>query len=411
MRVLFSTAYFQPAWDWGGPVRSMWNLTRGLVDQGAQVTVVTTTACQVGAVDVPPERVEDGVRILAAPALGRGRWRFANRQGISPGLWLRTALAVAWADIVHIDGFWGPAPAVAAIASGICRKPYIISTRGTLERRSLSAKRWKKRIALALGARRVIERAAGLHYTTQMEFQLSPNWAKRIPSFVVPNPVEVGSPADGRPIRARFGIDDDTVLLGMFGRLHRRKGLDVLLPALAVATARRKMKLLLVGPDEAGYRQTITRSVGVHRLDDSVILAGELSGADLARAYAAVDLLVLPSHGESFGNVVVEAAAQGTPCLVSDKVGLKDWVTEHRVGKVLPLCRDEWSRELVQATRKTASVVAFDEKSARDATKCFSRTAVAEAMLRHYAAVVQAQATGKRRTSPSDCTAPQQPQR
>ena len=57
---------------------------------------------------------------------------------------------------------------------------------------------------------------------------------------------------------------------------------------------------------------------------DRVRLAGPLTGADLAAAYAAADLLVLPSRGETYGMVVTEALARGIPVLATEVGGLPE---------------------------------------------------------------------------------------
>ena len=200
----------------------------------------------------------------------------------------------------------------------------------------------------------------------------------------MPNPVEIPERTDGGGIRERFGVGKDALLLGAFGRLHQRKGFDVLLPAMAKATARVEFKLLAVGPDEAGYRKELDRMTKSDGLFQKVIFAGELSGEELAQAYAAVDMLVLPSHGESFGNVVVEAAAQGTPCLVSDQVGLKDWVEENDIGRVLPLDVYAWANAIAGIKKEEISRRWAPDRLARLARENFSIEVVAKQMLDQY---------------------------
>lgn len=359
-------------------------MARGLARAGIEVTVVTTNAKQIGIVDVKKVRIEEDVKIITAPVCGGGVSRFANRQGISPEMWKNTVIEASNTDIVHIDGFLGPSPIVSALASLYYKKPYLVSTRGTLEIRSLEEKAWKKKAALALGARRMLEKASALHYTTAMEKSLSPSWVREIDSFVIPNPVEIPERADSGGIRERFGIDARTLLIGTFGRLHPRKGFGVLLPAIAKAAAHQDLKLLAVGPDEAGYGKELEQVLESEKLVDRVIFAEELSGNELASAYAAVDMLVLPSLGESFGNVVVESAAQGTPCLISDQVGLKDWVEENNVGRVLPLDVNAWADALTEIQKEEIPSRWDPFRLARLVKESFSIEAVAKQMMEQY---------------------------
>lgn len=217
-----------------------------------------------------------------------------------------------------------------------------------------------------------------------MERELSPSWAKKINSFVVPNSVDIPERTDGNQIREPYNISSKTKLIGVFGRLHPRKGFDMLLPALAKISSTCDLKLLIVGPDEADYRKELERIVESENLAERVIFTGELSGKELAGAYAAVDMLALPSHGESFGNVIVEAAAQGTPCLISDQVGLKNWVQENEVGRVLPLDVDDWAEALASLKREEIQKRWQPERLVRLARESFSIEAVAKQMLEQY---------------------------
>jgi glycosyltransferase involved in cell wall biosynthesis len=114
------------------------------------------------------------------------------------------------------------------------------------------------------------------------------------------------------------------------GASIRRKGLDLLLEAFTrVRDTCQSVRLLVVGP--AGDASPLVRAgaEGIEALGpmDQASIAGELRRADC---------LVLPSRHDSFGMVVVEALASGTPVLVSDMVGAKDLVQEGVNGWVVP---------------------------------------------------------------------------
>ncbi len=384
MRITLYTTRFQPAWDWGGPVRSSWNLARGLARLGARVTVVTTNARQRGVVDMPRERVEEGVRILTAPVLGGGRWGLANRFAFCPGL-VRSLTATARdADLVHVEGLWS---AGHPLLFGLCRLlevPYVVCPRGNLEGYSLGQKAAKKALYLDLMARPNILKARAILFTTPQERDTAPPWLRTVPPIIVPNPVEVPHDGEGRRFRERVGADGDTLLLGMVGRVNKKKGFSVLLPALGKARPRRPIKLAVVGPDEGGYSETVRGLIRRHGLEDQVILVGRLSGQDLADAYAGLDTLFVPSFEENFGNVVVEALAQGTPVAISAEVGLKDWVAEQGAGLVLPLEEDRW-RELLEGDELEQLCSGWDaEANSQRARETFSLENIATEVLTKY---------------------------
>ena len=103
------------------------------------------------------------------------------------------------------------------------------------------------------------------------------------------------------------------------------KGHDVLLDALARTTDLswrcECAGSLIHDPAYAGGVRRRARDVG---LGDRVRFPGPLIGAVLDRAYAAADLLVLPSHAETYGMVVTEALARGVPVLATDVGGVTE---------------------------------------------------------------------------------------
>jgi glycosyltransferase involved in cell wall biosynthesis len=92
----------------------------------------------------------------------------------------------------------------------------------------------------------------------------------------------------------------------------------------------------LVGPlhRDPGYAAAVARAVQRHGLGDRVRLTGPRTGAQLDAAYAAADLLVLPSRVESYGMVVTEALARGIPVLAAGVGGVPDTLGHDPAGRV-----------------------------------------------------------------------------
>lgn len=387
MKILLISPMFQPAWDWGGPVRSMWNLARGLRSIGHNVEVLTTNVSQKGRMDVRRRSVEEGVEIDRYDVVGRGKSTVCNRYGFSPSLWVEIAKRVGDNEIVHMSGFWGTIQAVTALSCSMRRVPYVVSTRGGLQEDAIRDKRLKKEIALRLGTRRILREAGAIHYTTELERRMSPEWAQKYPSFIVPNPMEIRPKADGADLRERLRIRGGDVVLGAFGRIHKRKGFDVLIPALnRVVRGGKSVVLVVAGPDE-GYRDKLEKAVRNRYLEKRVKIMGELRGKELDEAYETVDMLVLPAHGENFGNVVAEAAIQGTPAMVSDHLGLMDWVKEKEAGVVIPLDPDSWAQEIQKLERGRIQELWPSERISKIAIDSFSMESVAESMAANYRTV------------------------
>jgi len=67
-------------------------------------------------------------------------------------------------------------------------------------------------------------------------------------------------------------------------------------------------------------------------MEPDVIITGHLEGEELSKAYASADLFVFPSTTESFGNVVLEAAASGLPIIGAAEGGVKDLISDGETG-------------------------------------------------------------------------------
>lgn len=120
-----------------------------------------------------------------------------------------------------------------------------------------------------------------------------------------------------RALRAQLGIDENTQLLGHVGRFMKQKNHPFLVEVFShYHKAQPDSKLLLVGDGEA--MDEIRRLVEQKGLEESVVFAGVRK--DVPKLLSAMDVLLLPSFYEGMPNVVVEAQANGLPCVISDTI-------------------------------------------------------------------------------------------
>ena len=132
------------------------------------------------------------------------------------------------------------------------------------------------------------------------------------------------------PSRRTRPTSDRTLVLGYVGRLSIEKNV-ALLPRVEqhlMARGVADFRFLIVGhgSEEAALRTGLR----------SAEFAGILRGEDLARAYANMDVLVFPSHTDTFGNVVLEALASGVPAIVTPHGGPRHIIEQGRTGFVAP---------------------------------------------------------------------------
>jgi glycosyltransferase involved in cell wall biosynthesis len=215
---------------------------------------------------------------------------------------------------------------------------------------SLAQARWKKALYLWFRLRRDLNGAAALHFTTETERDLTRPLGLRPLALVEPNGISLDEfanlPARGG-FRERHGIAPDRPLLLFLSRLHPKKGLDLLLPALALLPDR-EVLLILAGPDQDGYRAFLEAEAARLGLERRILFTGMLQGKEKQAALVDADLFVLPSYQENFGIAVVEALAAGTPVVISDQVNIHREVSAAGVGSVVPTRIDALAGELAR---------------------------------------------------------------
>jgi len=145
-------------------------------------------------------------------------------------------------------------------------------------------------------------------------------------------------PVDKATARQELGLDQEEGIVLYVGRFATLKGIDRLLAAMAYLQQDQGIRLIIIGGD--GHDQPEDRELrGLSEelgIQDAVTFAGRIEQEELPPYYSAADLFVLPSYHESFGLVVLESLACGTP-VVATKVGaMESIVREGETGYVMP---------------------------------------------------------------------------
>ncbi len=148
---------------------------------------------------------------------------------------------------------------------------------------------------------------------------------------VIPNPVTPPPPGEPR-LRPLLGLGRETFLAGTVGRLHRQKGVDVLLRAWALLPPEGRPVLAVVGdgPERAALEEQ-ARRLG---LGDRVRFTGWVPGA--GNLLGELDLLFLPSRWEGLPNTVLEAMAAGVPVVAAVVGGVPELVEDGVTGLLVP---------------------------------------------------------------------------
>jgi glycosyltransferase involved in cell wall biosynthesis len=298
---------------------------------GAQTTPpATIVTCGPRAVEAPGLIRLRSVADCAVPAYEVASWRL----GVPSALELLEVIERSGANVIHA-ATPGPMGVAGLLAARALDLPFVASYHTELAEYALRLT--GDRLAADLAGRAVgwfYSQAARVYVPTRttgrglMEQGVDP---ARLFIFGRGVDTELFRPdRHSRVMRHRVGGRSATVLLYV-GRLSREKGLEVLAAAhRRAAQSRPEIELVLVG--EGPYRAELAGLLAGtrHRF------LGPLTGRELASAYASADVFCLPSRTETFGQVVLEAAASGLPVIVTDRGGAHESVLAGETGLIVP---------------------------------------------------------------------------
>lgn len=259
--------------------------------------------------------------------------------GVSPSLYAALARAIPGVDVVHAHvlysfHLWA--------AWRVCRQhrvPLIVRPCGILNPYASSFRHAGMRLAEWAFQNRLLRQASLMHYTTEQE-------AADAGAYVA-NPrraiISLGiNPAmyEALPSRAEFDrhypeAKGRKVVL-YFGRLHRKKRLDLVIAAFAAMVREGcELHLLIAGPDD-GMGGQCRMLVEAHGISGRTTFAGLLVQEAKRIAFGGAELFMLPSMTENFGIAVAEAAASFIPLLISERINIAPVFKQADAAVVVP---------------------------------------------------------------------------
>lgn len=319
MNILHVIPYLCP--KQGGEVAMCTSLAEQCLQRGHTITIATTDHGYDGPYLKSLE--ERGIKVLPFHCTVNVRDFL-----ISPQMkrWFDTA--VTDFDLIHIHAFRSYQCVVAyqyATKYGI---PYVLQAHGSVL--PFFQKHLLKKTYDLVWGRSVLRDASSLIAINEMEKrQYLEMGVDPEQITIIPNALDMREyqtvPARGM-FRKRFGIPENMKIILFLGRIHRIKGLDLLIDAFSdLAGELEDCLLVLVGPD-GGYRQFVQRQVTKAGLVDRVLFTGPLYGEYKLEAYVDAGVYVLPSQYEIFSLTVLEACLCETPVIVTDRCGLSDFL-------------------------------------------------------------------------------------
>jgi len=309
---------------------------------------------------------------LRLHALGPARNTYSFAPAFVP--WLRQNRARY--DAVIINGLWQYHSFGAWRALRGTATPYYVFPHGMLDpwfKRSFPLKHVKKWLYWPWADYRVLRDARAVLFTCEEEKRLAPKSFALYRAHPVVTGLGTASPpdADATAFLDRHPELEGKRILLFMGRLHPKKGCDLLLEAFAATMANDpEWRLVFAGPDAFNWQKTLVARAQTLGIADRIVWTGMLRDSMKWSALAAAEVFALPSHQENFGIAVAESLACGVPVLISREVNIWREIESANAGFVAPdtvagiiSLLTRW-QQLPEAERRTMQ---------RNARQCFQQ--------------------------------------
>jgi glycosyltransferase involved in cell wall biosynthesis len=255
-------------------------------------------------------------------------------------------------DLLHVEGVY-PFGAVAAIVAG--RTPYLANAQGAdvieLPENDYGYRRFRlPRAAVSLALRRAA--LVRVNSPFMIGYLLSEQLAERERIVMVPRvledsafpPAEVDLAEFRRQSRAhlseRYGIGLPNPVVMSLSRLHPFKGLEYLVDAIPLVAAAMRAQgsavpwFVLCGPSRStenygDYREFLLKRAADLGVAQHLVFTGQVAHPEVRQHLAGADIVTSPSVVEALHRVALEAAAVGTPTVVSETTGAASYLAPH----------------------------------------------------------------------------------
>lgn len=316
MKILIVAPSYKPAFTYGGPTFSISKLAE-ILNNVIYIQVVTTTANGNNELNVQVgiNLKVDNVNVIYFKRETKDHSHFSF--GLLKYLWINCKKY----DIVHIQSWWNLVSLFSVAICLIKNCRVVLSPRGMLSNYTISNSKFKS-ITHSL-FKVFIYKKLNLHLTSEYEFlqtiELNAKSNYTIPNFLLST--------EG----VRCNTFEKSGLL-FLSRIEKKKNIEALINSMKYLSD--SIILNIVGNVDNEYYNYL-KSLIPSNVENRINWLGPIYGKDKNVIIAKSKLLVLPSHDENFANVILESLLNGTAVVISNKVGLADFVQRFNLGWII----------------------------------------------------------------------------
>lgn len=302
---------------YGGPSKSVVELTQAIGKKGVDIDLVTTNANGCEALDVPLNSwlEKEHYRIQYFPYWALKDYKISF--SLTKWLWHNAKNY----DLVHTNAIFSYAILPAYWACKKDKIPYMVTPRGMLDPWALSYKAWKKKLYYALLEKPALDRANAIQMLASAEAQRTKSLKIKAPFTIIPNGVhrqDFDPLVSSELFYQKFPETKNKKLIIFLGRIDPKKGLDLLASAFSqIQSQFPNAHLVIAGSDNIGFLPTAQQYFIDANCLGKVTFTGLISGKLKHSALSAADIYVAPSYSEGFSMSVLEGMASGLACIIT----------------------------------------------------------------------------------------------
>ena len=228
-----------------------------------------------------------------------------------------------------------------------------------LEPWSLTQSPLKKKLALLIYQRRLLNKAFCLHVTAESEMHSLRNLGFKNPIAIIPNGIDLRK----FPPKKEYYSKDNGKRILFLSRIHPKKGLEMLIDIWSSLDMETKQGwyIDIVGNGDENYIARLQDQIYQSKLNDEVRIYPPAYGIDKFKRYQDARLFILPTYSENFGVVVAEALASYTPVITTQGAPWED-LEKQNAGWWTPIEPEAVKTALINALISTDE--SLDEKAA-----------------------------------------------
>lgn len=344
----------------GGPSQNTLELVKALRQHGIEAEVATTNDSGTDILDVPLCQCSEYQEVPVwffprfSPPINSAR-EFAFSGQLTNWLWQYASQY----DLLHVHALFSYASTVAMAIARIQHLKYIVEPHGLLCQWSMQQSALKKQIYLSLVERANLNQSLALRFSSLQEQQEASKLKLNSPSFILAHGLSIPEPIPNarKQLRKLLQVPEDRPVILFMSRLHPKKGLDYLIPALG-KLSHQQFSFVLAGSGTPEYEAEVDALLVSAGIRSRTYLPNFVSDKTKAIFLQGSDLFTLTSHSENFGISVLEAMAVGLPVLITPGVALAPTVVQNQLGYVSELnvsaiasSLQSWLNDLPQAQK------------------------------------------------------------